>query len=98
MDLFAHLAWLAKIWHTGGQHSTMVSLLACGPSCPGFDFQHSPKKISETKIVDVAKVNQWRCLEESAQWLENIDQTNLLRGSGNLVLQKDLGYMRFGSH
>ena len=54
VDLFTHLACLAKIWHTWGRHSTMVSLLACGPSCPGFDSQHSPQKNSEAKIVDVA--------------------------------------------
>ena len=31
-----------------------------------------PKKTSEEKIVDFDKVNQWRCLEESEQWLESI--------------------------
>ena len=28
----------------------------------------------EEKIVDVAKINQQRCLEESVQWLENPDE------------------------
>ena len=31
-------------------------------------------KISEGKIVDVGEVNQWRCLEESGLWLENVEQ------------------------
>ena len=47
----------------------MVSTLASGPSCPRFDSQFPQKK-----IVDVAKVNQWCCLEESVLWLENMDQ------------------------
>ena len=53
------------------------------------DSIHSaPKKISEEKIVDVAEVNQWHCLDESGQWLENLDQTHLVLASGKLVLQK----------
>ena len=28
------------------------------------------------------------CLEESGQWLENVDQTHLVMASGKLVLQK----------
>ena len=42
----------------------MVSKLASGPSCPGFDSQHYQKHLDE-KVVDVAVVNQWRCKEES---------------------------------
>ena len=42
-----------------------------------------PKKNSEDKIVDVTKVNQWRCLEESEQWLESI----LVLTNNKLVLQ-----------
>ena len=44
------------------------------PSAPG-SIPSVPKKISDQKIVDVAEVNQRRCLEESGQWLENVDQT-----------------------
>ena len=39
-------------------------------------------------MVDVAEVNQQRCLEESGQRLENIDRTRLALASGKLVLQK----------
>ena len=42
-----------KRQRTEVDHSTMVSILASGPSCPGFESQHSPKKLRE-KIVDVA--------------------------------------------
>ena len=35
------------------------------------------KNFSE-KNVDVAEVNQWHCLEESRQWLENADPTHLV--------------------
>ena len=36
-------------------------------------------------IIDVAEVNQQRWLEESGQWLENVD---LVLASGKPVLQK----------
>ena len=45
----------------GGQSSTIVSILASRPSCPGLDSQISPKKISDEKIVNVAAINQRRC-------------------------------------
>ena len=41
------------------QHSTMVSRLASGYSCPRFDSQHS-QNYFRRKIVGVAEVNQWR--------------------------------------
>ena len=63
-------------------------MLASGPSCPRFDAQHS-QKISEEKVVDVAEVNQLHCLEQSDQWLENGDRTNLVLDCGKLVLQKN---------
>ena len=64
----------------------MVRILATGPSCPSSD-PSSPKIFSEEKIVDVAEVNEWRCFEESEQWLENVDRTHLVFASGKLVLQ-----------
>ena len=52
----------------------MISILASGPCCPMFDSQRSPQRSPQKKfgeqIVDVAEVNQRRCLEESGQWLE----------------------------
>ena len=51
----------------------MVSLLAFEPSCPGFDSHHSR---------NIAEVNLRRCVEISGQWLENVDQTHLILGSG----------------
>ena len=33
----------------------------------------------------LAEVNPRRCLEESEQWLENVDQTHLILASGKLV-------------
>ena len=52
----------------------MFSILASRPSCDS-NF--------EEKIADAAKVNQWDCLEESRQWLENVDQTHLVLVGGN---------------
>ena len=65
--------------------SIALSILASGPSCPRFDFQHSREK----KIILVAEVYQWRWLEESGQWLENVDQTHLVLASGKPALQKN---------
>ena len=67
----------------------MYSILAYRLCCPWFYSQHSPKKFIG-KIVDVADVNQRRCLEESGQWLENVDHTHLVLVSDKLVLQKSL--------
>ena len=55
----------------------MVSLLAFGSSCPTLDSQCSTKK-SEGKVVNGAEVNQWRSLEKSGCWLENVDLTHLV--------------------
>ena len=52
----------------------MLSTLASKPIYPEFDTRHS-KNFSDEKIADVAEVNQWRCLEESGQCLENVDRT-----------------------
>ena len=54
-------------WKHSGAASTMVSILAYRPSCPGFDSQHSVNGIN----VDVAVFNQRHCFKESGQWLEN---------------------------
>ena len=72
-----------------GQHSTMVSKLASGPSCTRFDSQHSQKNF-RGKIIDVAEVNQRRWLEESGQWHENVDRTHLDLASDKPVSQKAL--------
>ena len=55
---------------------------------PSVQFPVFSKFFSEEKIIDVAKVNQRRWLEESGQWLENIDPTHLVLASGKPVLQK----------
>ena len=57
----------------GGQHSTMVCLLASGSSCHRLDSQGSPKNFRGKKLSCVAEVNRRCCLEESGQWLENVD-------------------------
>ena len=66
----------------------MVRILASGPSCPGFDSQHSAKILSEEKIIDIAEVYQWRWLEERGQWFESVDRTHLVLASGKPSLQK----------
>ena len=37
------------------------------------------------KFIDVAEVNQWRWLQESGQWLENVDRTHLVLASTTKV-------------
>ena len=65
------------VWtlHLIGKQSRHDSTLVSGASCSKFDSQRSQK------IVDVAEVNQWCCLEESGQWPENADQTHLVLAS-----------------
>ena len=46
------------------------------------------QKMFRGNIIDVAEVNQRRWLEESGQWLENVDRTHLVLASGKLVLKK----------
>ena len=69
----------------GVQHSTMVCVLSSRFSCPGFDSHHSQNLFRE-KIVNVAKVNQLCCLQESVQWIKNVHLTHLVLASGHLVL------------
>ena len=57
----------------------MVAYLHLDPSAP-----------CSIPSVNFPEVNQWSCLEESGQWLENVDQTHLELASGRLVLQKRL--------
>ena len=59
-------ASLVKVNDSWAQHSTMFSILASRPCCPGFPglIPSVPQKNSVKKIVNVAEVNQGRCLEE----------------------------------
>ena len=57
------------------------------PSSPGFN-SHRSQIFCRGKVIDVAEVNQWHWLEESGQWLENVDRTHLVLAGGKSVLQK----------
>ena len=67
-------------WHRG-------SKLASHPAAPG--SQHS-RFFFSGKIIDVAEVDQLPWLEESGQWLKNVDRTHLVLARGKTVLQKRL--------
>ena len=54
-----------------GLHGKEVAYLLLTQQ-PGFNYQHS-RNLSRGKIIDVAEVDYWRWLEESGQWLENVD-------------------------
>ena len=62
------------------------SRLAPHPPATGL-IPSIPKKIRR-KIINIAEVNQHHWLEESGQWLENVDRTHLVLASGKPVLQK----------
>ena len=64
--------------------STMVGILASGPSCPRFDSLCS-RDFFSVKKIDVGAVNQQDWLEEKGPWLENGDRTHL-------VLQKIINW------
>ena len=40
-------------------------------------------------MIIVPEVNQWRWLEESGPWLENVDRTHLVLASCKLALKKN---------
>ena len=42
------------------------------------------------KVIDVAELNQPLWLEESGQWLENVDRTHPMLASGEHVLLKNI--------
>ena len=56
----------------GAEHRTMVSILASGPSCPGFESQCS-RIFFRGIIVDFAEVNQF-------------DQNHLVLATGKFVI------------
>ena len=78
---------LSKNCSTWGREGES-SILASGPSCLEFDSQHSQTFLRGIFFVNFAKVNQQHCLEESEQWLENVDRAHLVLAGGKLVLQK----------
>ena len=73
----------------GGILTQWLAHLLPDPAAPAL-IPNVPKKNSEENFVNVAEVNQWRCLEQSGQWLENVDWTHLALASGKVVLQKVL--------
>ena len=69
----------------GGLHSTEVAYSPLTrPSSPGFDSQH----FSEEKLSMLLRLNQRCWIEDSGQWLENIDWTHLVLDWANPVPQK----------
>ena len=69
-----------------GRIAQWLAYLLPGLAAPG----SIPGNILVVKIVDNNEGNQQHCLEESEQWLENVDQIqyNLVLASGKLVLKK----------
>ena len=52
-----------------------LAYLLPDPAAPGL-IPSIPKIFSEKNIAQVGEVNQWCWLEESGQWLENVDRTH----------------------
>ena len=59
------------------------SILASHPAAPG-SIPSITKKNFRGNIINVAEINQWHWLEESEQWLENVDR---VLASGKPVLK-----------
>ena len=73
-----------------GNRGSIAQWLACllpDPAALG-SIPSIPKYFSDKTIVDAAEVNQLRYLEESGQWLENVDLNHRALVSGKLVQQK----------
>ena len=65
----------------GGTIALWLEYLLPDPTAPGL-IPSIPEFFFRGKMVDAAEVNQRRCIEESGQWLENVDQTHLVLASG----------------
>ena len=76
----------------GGSIAQFLVYLLPDPAAPG---SFPSKKISEEKIIDVAEVNQWRWVEESEQWVENVDQTHQVVADIDLAFLATLCHVSF---
>ena len=72
--------------HHGGRIVQYLADLLLDPTALGL-ISSIPEFFSEEKIVNVAEINQRCCLDESGQWYENFDWTDLVLPSGKLVLK-----------
>ena len=72
---------------TSGSIAQWLACLLPNPAALG-SISSIPKYFSDKTIVDAAEVNQLRYLEESGQWLENVDLNHRALVSGKLVQQK----------
>ena len=68
----------------GGSIAKWLTYLYPDPAALGL-IPSIPKKLSVGNNVNSSEVNQRRHLEESEQWLENVDQTHIVLASGKLV-------------
>ena len=78
---------------TGGPHSTMDSVLASHPAAPGSIIGNHENFFG--RILGVAKVDRQHWLEESEQWLENVERTHKVLVCGKLVFQKNTEIILF---
>ena len=76
---FTELVFLIIIWTRiklqmlkGGSVAQWLAYLPTNPAALG-TVPGIPEIFAGEKTVDTAKVNQQCCLEESGQWLENVD-------------------------
>ena len=75
--------WAKSHPQRGGSIAQWLAYLLPDPADRGL-IPSVPKKIKRKKFINVAEINQQRCLEESGQWLENVDQIHLVLASGKL--------------
>ena len=68
----------------GGSIAKWLTYLQSDPAALGL-IPSVPKKISEGKNVDSSEVYQRGHLEESDQWLENVNQAHLVLARDKLV-------------
>ena len=81
------MACLINIVQSGDSTAQWPAHLLPDPPAPGLIPSFS-ENFFRGKIIDVAEVSQWRWLEESGLWLENVDRTHLVLVSGKPVLLK----------
>ena len=82
--IYSETLCMYKAWGAAKQRG---SILASHPRAPSLIPSIPPKKF-RGKTINVADIIQWCWLEDSRQWLENVDWTNVVRASGKPSGQK----------
>ena len=84
----AQQAQLAQAQQAQAQQAKISATTSTSSELAEQEFFVPLRHIAKVKPEPIS--NQWRYLEESGQWLENVDRTHLVLASCRLVLHKHI--------